>query len=91
MHPFCAQPIVASGQEGPCVLILEPSWHDDVMTIASPPLGAVAALNEGLARPIAVEGDLNATWFGPLDVAHSAFREPVSSDARTSKRWLAVH
>lgn len=57
-------PATASGQEGPCVLVLEPSWHDVVVTIMSPPLGTVVALIEDLACPITAEEgfERNAAW-----------------------------
>ena len=49
------QPAVASGQEGLCILVLEPTWHDDVVTIASSPLGVVVVLVEEPTHPIIVE------------------------------------
>lgn len=36
-------------QEGSCVLMHEPSWHDDVAVIASQLLGVIATLDEELA------------------------------------------
>jgi hypothetical protein len=35
--------------------MLEPSWHDDIAVIASPPLGAVAALGEEPVHFVTVE------------------------------------
>jgi hypothetical protein len=51
----CVQPTVSSGQGGPGVPVFEPSWRDDVMIVTSPPLGAVVAFDEGLARPVTME------------------------------------
>jgi hypothetical protein len=49
------RPAAASGQEGLCILVLELSWRDDVALIMSPPLSAVAALDEELARRVAMK------------------------------------
>ena len=45
-------------------MVLEPSRHDDAMIVASLPLGLVAALDEELVLPIAVEvgSECNVVW-----------------------------
>jgi hypothetical protein len=45
--------------------MFKPSWHDNVMTIVSLPLGVVVVLDEGLARPITMEmgSEYHAVWF----------------------------
>jgi len=67
----------------------ESSWHDDVAVVTSSLLGAVAALDEELARPVAAEvgSKCNAVWFA----RHSALREPTSSDVCAFERQLIVH
>jgi hypothetical protein len=44
--------------------VREPSWCDDVVIIASLPLGVVAALDEELARPVFVEvgSECSTVW-----------------------------
>ena len=46
---------VASSHEGSCVLMLEPSWCDDIMVTVSLFLDTVAALKEELVHPITVK------------------------------------
>lgn len=48
-------PVAASSQEVPCILVLEPTWHDDVVTVASLPLGVVVVLIEEPTHPVAIE------------------------------------
>lgn len=45
VHLLRVQPAEASGQEGSCALMLEPSWRDDITTITSPLLGAFPAFD----------------------------------------------
>lgn len=63
---------VAFAQEGPCVLVFEPSWRVNIVIVVSPPLGAVAALNKELARAVTMEegSECNAAWFA----WHNAWR-----------------
>jgi hypothetical protein len=44
--------------------MFKPSWHDDVMTIVSLPLGVVVVLDEGLARPVTMEmgSEYHVVW-----------------------------
>jgi len=42
------QPIVLSGREGSSILVPKSLWHDDIMVVASLPLGVVSALDEEL-------------------------------------------
>lgn len=55
------------------------------MIIASPNLGAVAALDEELAGPVAVEEGSECNVVGSLGAAHNALRGPSSLDAHASE------
>jgi hypothetical protein len=57
-------PVEAHGREGSCVLVHEPSWHDDITVIVSLFLVVVAALDEELARPVVAEvgSEGNTVW-----------------------------
>ena len=81
--------------------MFEPSWRDDVMTIASLPLGAVATLDEELAQPIAREvgSECNMVRFTQCGAWHAQGAlllgctrlQVIADSSRRHVVWIARH